>query len=280
MYGDDYMHNLKIENLCVSINNKSILNNFNLEIKSGEIHAIMGPNGTGKSTLAKVIMGDKNYIVNQGEISFDNENILSLETDERARLGLFLGMQNPLEIEGVTNAEFLRTALNNQDGPKIGLYPFIKQMEKTMQELKMPEEMMHRSINMGFSGGEKKRNEILQMKMLNPKIVILDEIDSGLDVDSLKIVGTNVTEYYKKSNCGILLVTHHQQLLNYIKPTYVHIMIDGKIVKTGDYKLALEIEEKGYDFIRKELKIDKKNEKKKNQVSFGSCIVKESLKNE
>jgi len=274
------MHNLKIENLCVSINNKSILNNFNLEIKSGEIHAIMGPNGTGKSTLAKVIMGDKNYIVNQGEISFDNENILSLETDERARLGLFLGMQNPLEIEGVTNAEFLRTALNNQDGPKIGLYPFIKQMEKTMQELKMPEEMMHRSINMGFSGGEKKRNEILQMKMLNPKIVILDEIDSGLDVDSLKIVGTNVTEYYKKSNCGILLVTHHQQLLNYIKPTYVHIMIDGKIVKTGDYKLALEIEEKGYDFIRKELKIDKKNEKKKNQVSFGSCIVKESLKNE
>lgn len=240
------MHTLKIENLTVSVENKTILKDFNIEIKSGEIHAIMGPNGTGKSTLSKVIMGDENYKIEKGKILFDEKEINNLQTDERAKLGLFLGYQMPPEIEGVSNSDFLRTAMRSKD-ETFKLYDFIKKINTTVEELSMDKQMIHRGINEGFSGGERKKNEILQMYMLEPNTIILDEIDSGLDVDSLKIVGENVMKYYEENKPAILLITHYQRLLNYIKPDYVHIMKDGHIVKTGDKTLVNKIEEYGYD---------------------------------
>lgn len=243
------MHKLEIKNLTVEIQGKTILKDFNLTINSGEIHTIMGPNGTGKSTLSKVIMGDSNYKIISGDILFNDESILKLAVDERARLGIFLGLQMPLEVEGVTNADFLRTALSTKDKENFKLMPFIKKLDKTVEKLKMNKEMIHRGINQGFSGGERKKNEILQMYMLEPKMVLLDEIDSGLDVDSLKIVGNNVYEYYNENKPGILLITHYQRLLDYIKPTHVHIMKDGTIIKSGDFSLVKEIEENGYDNI-------------------------------
>lgn len=244
------MHNLKIINLCVNIENKEILKNFNLTINSGEIHAIMGPNGVGKSTLTKVIMGDKNYKIISGEILFDNKDISSLSTAERANLGIFLGMQNPLEIDGVTNADFLRTALHSKMGNDFKLMPFIKELNATTDYLGMSRDMIHRSVNRGFSGGEKKKNEILQMYILKPNTILLDEIDSGLDVDALKKVGESVMKYYDDYKPAILLITHYQRLLDYIKPTFIHILIDGHIVKTGDASLVKMIEEKGYDYFK------------------------------
>lgn len=240
------MHTLKIEDLTVSVENKTILKNFNIELKSGEIHAIMGPNGTGKSTLSKVIMGDENYKIENGKIFFDDKEINNLKTDERAKLGIFLGYQMPPEIEGVSNSDFLRTAMRSKDDT-FKLYDFIKKINQTVDELSMDKQMIHRGINEGFSGGERKKNEILQMYMLEPNTIILDEIDSGLDVDSLKIVGENVMKYYEENKPAILLITHYQRLLNYIKPDYVHIMKDGHIVKTGDKTLVNKIEEYGYD---------------------------------
>lgn len=241
--------NLKIENLKVKVADKLILDGFNLTINEGEIHAIMGPNGTGKSTLTKVIMGDPNYEIIDGTITFDGKLLNDLKVDERARLGIFLGMQLPLAIEGVTNADFLRTALNTKDGKNFKLMPFIKELDKTVDQLKMKKDMIHRGINEGFSGGERKKNEILQMYMLKPSCVLLDEIDSGLDVDSLKIVGENVFNYAKEYKPCMLLITHYQRLLDYIHPDFVHIMKDGKIVKTGDSSLVKEIEEIGYENI-------------------------------
>ena len=247
------MELLEIKELSVQINNKKILNNFNLTIKQGEIHAIMGPNAAGKSTLSKVIMGDLNYKITKGEILYNGKNINNLSVDERARLGIFLGMQMPLEIEGVTNADFLRSALREKQGIKFKLYDFIKEINKATKDLKMDSEMIHRSINLGCSGGERKKNEILQMKLLKPKLVILDEIDSGLDVDSLKLVGESVMEYHKQYSSGILLITHYQRLLDYIKPDFVHIMSDGKIIKSGDSTLVKIIEDQGYNNIKKDL---------------------------
>ncbi len=241
------MHTLKIENLTVMIGEQTILQDFNLTIHTGEVHAIMGPNGTGKSTLSKVIMGDSSYKVVSGDIWYDEKSILNLTVDERARLGIFLGMQMPLEIEGVTNADFLRTAIHEKEGNNFKLMSFIKELNQTVEQLKMNPEMIHRSINQGFSGGERKKNEILQMYLLKPNLVLLDEIDSGLDVDSLKIVGENVTEYQKKSDCGILLITHYQRLLDYIKPDFVHIMIHGHIVASGTADLVSLIEKEGYE---------------------------------
>ncbi|MCI5879495.1 MAG: Fe-S cluster assembly ATPase SufC [Bacillales bacterium] len=241
------MHTLDIQNITVEVNKKKILKDFSLTINSGEIHAIMGPNGVGKSTLSKTIMGDKNYKLVSGNIFFDGKKLNDLEVDERARLGIFLGMQMPLEIEGVTNADFLRTALNTKEGTNFKLMPFINKLDKVVDELKMDKSMIHRGINSGFSGGERKKNEILQMYMLEPSLVILDEIDSGLDVDSLRVVGENVMKYYKDKNPGILLITHYQRLLDYIHPTHVHILKGGKIVKSGDASLVSIIEEKGYE---------------------------------
>jgi Fe-S cluster assembly ATP-binding protein len=238
---------LKINNLSVSVEDKEILRNYNLEIKKGEIHAIMGPNGSGKSTLSKVIMGAPHYKITTGNIFFNNSDIAQVPTDQRARLGLFLAMQAPIEIEGVSNIDFLRTALGSKNNNNINLYQFIKQVDTLIEDLNMDKKMIHRSINKGFSGGEKKKNEVLQMKLLEPIMIILDEIDSGLDIDSLKIVAKNINDYKKKNkDISILIITHYPRILNDIKPDYVHIMTCGKIVKTGDYNLALEIENKGY----------------------------------
>lgn len=243
------MNSLKIDKLCVKVGEKVILKDFSLEINQGEIHAIMGPNGTGKSTLAKVIMGDPTYKITKGNIFYNGEDIKKLSIDERARLGMFLGMQLPPEIEGVTNADFLRTAVSSKMGDSFSLMPFIKKLTNISKKLKMDKEMIHRSINLGFSGGERKKNEILQMYMLEPNMVILDEIDSGLDVDSLKIVGENVMDYYNDFNPGILVITHYQRLLDYIKPNFVHIMYNGQIVKSGTADLVKEIETIGYEKI-------------------------------
>ena len=206
----------------------------------------MGPNGTGKSTLSKVIMGDSNYKIEKGSIYFDEKELNELPTDERARLGIFLGYQMPPEVEGVSNSDFLRTAMRSKND-EFKLYDFIKKINNTVDQLNMDKQMIHRGINEGFSGGERKKNEILQMYMLEPNTIILDEIDSGLDVDSLRVVGENVMKYYKENKPSILLITHYQRLLDYIKPDYVHIMKDGHIIKTGNKDLVREIEKYGYD---------------------------------
>lgn len=243
------MHTLEIKKLNVSINGKKILNDFNLKINSGEIHAIMGPNGIGKSTLTKVIMGDSHYKVESGKVLYDGKDILKLTVDERAKLGIFLAMQSPFEIEGVTNADFLKVAVSSKD-ENFKLLPFIRNLEKTYDELHMDKEMIHRSLNVGNSGGEKKKNEIIQMYMLKPSMIMLDEIDSGLDVDSLKLVGEKVMEYYHNSDSAILLITHYSRLIDYIKPDYVHIVKEGSIIKSGDASLVDVIEKNGYEYFK------------------------------
>ena len=238
---------LTIKNLAVKVENKKVLEDFNLEIDDGSIHVIMGPNGVGKSTLSRVIMGDNNYKVLKGSITFNGEDITKLSVDVRSKLGIFLAMQYPLEIDGVSNQDFLRTAMSSREGKQVGLYDFILQCEKASDELKMDKNLVHRSLNVGFSGGEKKKNEVLQIKLLKPKFIILDEIDSGLDVDSLKIVANNIVDYKKENpDTSILIITHLTKILNYIKPDYVHVVKNGKIIQSGDYSLAQEIEEKGY----------------------------------
>lgn len=239
---------LEIKNLNVSVDDKKILNDFNLLINTGEIHAIMGPNGTGKSTLSRVIMGDSRYHITSGDIIVNNQSILSLETDERAKLGIFLCYQNPISIEGISNSEFIRCALNSQKETPVGLYQFIKDIEKDLHELKMDSSMLHRSLNSGFSGGERKKNEILQMKMLKPQLIILDELDSGLDVDSLKVVCDNINDYLKENtDTSVLIITHYTRILDFIKPGFVHMMKDGTITTSGDYHLAKMIEKQGYN---------------------------------
>ena len=240
--------NLIIDNIdVVTKDNRKILDNFSLNIEKGTIHAIMGPNGVGKSTLSKVIMGSKDYQVISGDIIFKDKSILNLDVDERSKMGIFLAMQSPISIDGVSNSEFLRTALSSKSDEKVNIYQFVKMMETYMDELKMDSVMLHRSINKDFSGGERKKNEILQMKVLKPDFIILDEIDSGLDVDSLKIVTDNINNYLKENpDVSILIITHYSHILDYIKPDYVHILKNGKVVKTGDIMLAKEIEENGF----------------------------------
>ncbi len=299
---------LEIKNLHVSIEEKEILKGVNLTMKTGEIHAIMGPNGTGKSTLSAAIMGNPNYEVTEGEILFDGKNVLDLEVDERARLGLFLAMQYPSEIPGITNAEFMRAAINakRDENDKISVMAFLKKLDEKMAllnmpeemaerylnegfsggekkrneilqllmleptfaildeidsglDMNMPEEMAERYLNEGFSGGEKKRNEILQLLMLEPTFAILDEIDSGLDIDALKVVAKGVNEM-RGDNFGALIITHYQRLLNYITPDVVHIMMEGRVVMTGNADLAKRLEAEGYAGISKELGIDYKEE--------------------
>ena len=243
---------LTIKKLCVKVAEKEVLRDFNLEINDGEIHVIMGPNGVGKSTLSRVIMGDNNYQVTSGKILFNGEDITKLSTDVRSRLGIFLAMQNPLEIDGVSNQDFLRTAMSSHLDKQVGLYAFIKECEKAADELEMDKKLIHRSLNVGFSGGEKKKNEVLQLKLLKPSFVILDELDSGLDVDSLKIVSKNIVSYKKENpKTAILIITHMTKILEYIKPDYVHILGDGRILETGDYSLAKRIEELGYQELSK-----------------------------
>ena len=239
---------LSIKKLNVCVDEKKVLNDFNLDIEDGSIHVIMGPNGVGKSTLSRVVMGDSNYKVVSGDIIFNGEDIKEMTPDVRSKLGIFLAMQYPLEIDGISNQDFLRTAMSSHQGRNVGLYDFIMGCEKASEELKMDKSLIHRSLNVGFSGGEKKKNEVLQIKLLKPKFIILDEVDSGLDVDSLKIVAENI-EIYKKENpeVSILIITHLSKILEYIKPDYVHVVVNGQIVDTGDYSMALEIEKKGYN---------------------------------
>ena len=239
---------LEIKNLHVSIEEKEILKGVNLKMQTGEIHAIMGPNGTGKSTLSAAIMGHPSYEVTEGEVLLDGENVLELEVDERARAGLFLAVQYPSEIAGITNAEFMRAAINSrrEEGDKIGVMDFIKKLDEKMALLDMPEEMAERYLNEGFSGGEKKRNEILQLLMIEPTFAILDEIDSGLDIDALQVVSKGVNEM-RGDNFGSLIITHYQRLLDYIKPDFVHVLMNGKIIRSGGPELAIELEKKGYE---------------------------------
>ena len=246
-----------IDGLKASIEGKEILKGIHLEINGGEVHAIMGPNGTGKSTLASTIMGHPKYEVSEGKVTLDGADVLDMEVDARARAGLFLAMQYPSEISGVTNSDFLRSALNarKEEGSEISLIKFIRQMEAKMKELEIDPEFMHRYLNEGFSGGEKKRNEILQLMMLDPKIAILDEVDSGLDIDALKIVADGVNAMRGEER-GFLIITHYQRLLDYIKPDFVHVMMQGRIVKSGGPELAEKLEAEGYDWIKEELGID------------------------
>ena len=244
---------LEIKDLHVSIEDKEILKGVNLTINTGEIHAIMGPNGTGKSTLSSAIMGHPSYEVTQGEVLLDGVNILELEVDERAKAGLFLAMQYPSEITGVTNADFMRSAINakREEGQEINLMQFIKKLDKEMDFLDIDKDMAQRYVNEGFSGGEKKRNEILQLMMLEPKFAILDEIDSGLDIDALKVVSKGINEM-RGEEFGALMITHYQRLLNYITPDKVHVMYGGKVVKSGGPELAKRLEEEGYEWVKEE----------------------------
>ena len=244
---------LEIKDLHVSIEDKEILKGVNLTINTGEVHAIMGPNGTGKSTLSSAIMGHPSYEVTQGEVLLDGVNILELEVDERAKAGLFLAMQYPSEITGVTNADFMRSAINakREEGQEINLMQFIKKLDKQMDFLDIDKDMAQRYLNEAFSGGEKKRNEILQLMMLEPKFAILDEIDSGLDIDALKVVSKGINEM-RGEDFGALMITHYQRLLNYITPDKVHVMYGGKVVKSGGPELAKRLEEEGYEWVKEE----------------------------
>ncbi len=243
---------LEIKNITVEAkeNHQKIIKDLSLTIKNGEIHAIMGPNGTGKSTLSKTIMGHPKYELVDGDIIFNGESISQLTVDERGKRKIFLAMQDPTEIEGVTNSEFIKTSIQEISGERINYFNFIKEIEDSVENLNFNKEMIHRSLNKGFSGGEKKKNEVLQIKMLKPKFIILDELDSGLDVDSLKIVCDNICQYIEKyPETSILIITHYPRILKYLHPNYVHIMKDGKIIKTGDISLALETEKVGYNSI-------------------------------
>ena len=243
---------LEIKNINVSVadSDKKILHDLSLTIPDGEVHAVMGPNGTGKSTLSKTIMGYYKYKLDSGEIIFDGKLLNDLDVDERAKLGIFLAMQDPISVSGVTNSEFLKTAVEEVTGKHVNYFDFIKGIDKSMEELSLDPGMIHRHLNQGFSGGEKKKNEILQLKMLKPKFIILDEIDSGLDVDSLKIVCENINSYLASNpSTSVLIITHYPRILEYIKPDYVHIMNNGKIQKTGNIDLAFETEKNGYNGI-------------------------------
>jgi Fe-S cluster assembly ATP-binding protein len=245
------MSSIVIRDLHVSVSDQEIIRGLNLEFRQGETHAVMGPNGSGKSTLAKVMAGHPDYQVTSGDIAIDGESILELEVDERARRGLFMAFQYPMEIAGVSNANFLRAALQARlsEGEDLDATDFYQRLYKKMDSLEIKREFTARSVNEGFSGGEKKRNEILQLAMLEPSFAVLDETDSGLDIDALKVVAKGVN-LMRGPGIGILLITHYQRLLNYIVPDYVHVMYQGRIVRSGTKELALELEAKGYDWLK------------------------------
>ncbi|MBO5095971.1 MAG: Fe-S cluster assembly ATPase SufC [Bacilli bacterium] len=240
---------LKINNLEVNVDNKQIINNLNLDIKNGEIHVLMGPNGVGKSSITKVLLRDKNYNVLNGNISYNDEDLLTFNTTEASRKGIYLVNQNPLQIEGITTAELLRTSLNEQN-KKLDIFEFSKELDSLCKELEIPKSYVHRDINVGMSGGEKKKIELLHMWMLKPKFIILDEVDSGLDVDAIRVVSESINKYYEMYKPSILIITHHTNILEYIKPNYVHVMVNGKISESGDITLAERIENEGFNSLK------------------------------
>ena len=248
---------LEIKNLHAKVEEKDILKGINLEIKPGEVHAIMGPNGSGKSTLASVITGKEEYEMTDGQILFENENLEDVSPEERAHKGIFMSFQYPIEIPGVTTTNFIKTAINEtrkaQGEKEMSEKDMLQKLREKCDLLDIDQKFLSRSINDGFSGGEKKRNEIFQMAMLEPKLAILDETDSGLDIDALKIVANGVNKLKSKDN-AVLVITHYQRLLDHIVPDFVHVLFDGKIVKSGGKELAFELEEKGYDWIKEEIK--------------------------
>lgn len=246
---------LKIQNVSVAIEEKTILEHFNLEIPKGEIHVLMGPNGVGKSTICKAIMKSPNYQITKGHIFWHQQDLTTLDTSMISKLGIYYISQNPIAIEGVTNAEMLRLALSSRTGEKINIFDFNKKCNEVCAKINLPKSFLHRAINDGMSGGERKKNELLHLWMLEPELIILDEIDSGLDVDALKTVAASIMEYYQEKKPSILLITHHTQILNIIHPDKVHILKDGQIIQSGDEELAKEIEKDGFQefFVTKEL---------------------------
>jgi Fe-S cluster assembly ATP-binding protein len=269
---------LNIENLHVEIEGNKILKGVNLIVKSNEIHALMGPNGNGKSTLVSTIMGHPKYEVTEGSITFDGEDVLSMEVDKRSKVGLFLGMQYPQEVSGVTNSDFLKAAVNSRRETPISLFSFIKDMEAAVEALEMNSDLAHRYVNEGFSGGEKKRNEILQMLLLKPKIAMLDEIDSGLDIDALRIVARVINNMVETQDLGMIIVSHYERFFHLITPTHTHVMLDGKIVMNSDASLVSKIDSEGYEWIAEELGVQiakEEKEAKKKPISIVACAANE-----
>lgn len=270
------MAQLEIKGLHVEVEGKEILKGLDLSVDKNETHALMGPNGNGKSTLLAAIMGNPKYTVTAGTITFEGKNVLEMSVDERSRAGLFLGMQYPQEIAGVTNSDFLRAALNARQEKPVPLFKFIRSMESAIKQLQMKPDLAHRFLNEGFSGGEKKRNEIVQMTLLKPTLAMLDEIDSGLDVDALKICADAIVKQQQETNMGLLVISHYERFYQLLKPTHAHVLVDGKIVVSGDHTLVTRIDTEGYDWIEAEygVKVAEKAEEKKTAVfSLGSCAA-------
>lgn len=272
------MKNLEIKNLHVSIEDKEILKGVDLTIKQGESHVLMGPNGNGKSTLLAAIMGDPSFTIDQGSIVYDGKDLLEMPVNERSIAGIFLGMQYPQEIAGVTNSDFLRAAMNVRREKPVSLFEFIKTMEKTIDDLQMSKDLAHRFLNEGFSGGEKKRNEIAQMQMLKPSLAMLDEIDSGLDVDAIKLVADVINRLKEENNMSLLIVSHYERFLEYIRPEFTHVLVDGRIVESGGRDLYEKIDSEGYDWLYDKYNIQVSTSDNKARVSIGQCAVKDTLK--
>lgn len=269
------MSKLTIKNLHVSVEGIEILKGIDLEVNTNETHALLGPNGHGKSTLLNCLMGHPKYEVTEGEVYLDGEDVLAMSVDERARKGLFLAMQYPPEISGVSLSDFLRSAMNSKTEKPISLYKFIKEVEVASKSVGFELDMVHRSVNEGFSGGEKKRSEILQMKLLKPKFALMDEVDSGLDVDALKYVSSSVNEM-RNGEMGLLIVSHYARMYQLIEPTHVHVIVNGKIVATGGKEIIEKIDTQGYEWIKNELGIEVKKQQAKRPVLLEACAVKKT----
>ncbi len=267
---------LKIHDLHVAIDGNEILKGINLEIAPNEIHALMGPNGHGKSTLLAAIMGHPNFEVTQGEITLNGENVLEMEVHERSKAGLFLAMQYPQSVPGVTNSDFLKAAINAHRETPIPLFDFIRQLETNLVALDMKPDLAHRFLNEGFSGGEKKRNEILQMRLLKPQLAMLDEIDSGLDIDALRFVADAISQTKAESDLGLLIISHYGRFYDLVKPSHVHVLVDGKIIESGDKSLADKIDSSGYEWLADKYGVNVKDGSiiKERPLSIGTCAYK------
>ncbi|MDD4642050.1 MAG: Fe-S cluster assembly ATPase SufC [Erysipelotrichaceae bacterium] len=273
------MAKLIIEDLHVSVDDKEILKGVDLTIDDDQIHALMGPNGNGKSTLLAAIMGNPRYTVTKGKITFNDQNLLAMSVDERSKAGIFLGMQNPVEIPGVTNSDFLRAAINARLDKPQPLFGFIKDMERAIGDLQMKSDLAHRFLNEGFSGGEKKRNEIIQLQLLKPSFAMLDEIDSGLDVDALQIVADAIKKQHELTKMGLMIISHYGRFYDLLKPTKTHVMIDGQIILDGDETLIERIDKDGYDWISEQFDVKIQKENKVRMVyRLGTCAMSEKSK--